>query len=471
MHKRPYLDFFYNQAPLVPYVYALWMKCTAISWNSARIFSALLTTLLGALLYEHVCRQSRSWIAGLSAVFLFASSTLVFAWFTVAKTHSLAGLLLFCSYLVISRFSISQRWMAVASGVLLGLSADTRSFLLLLIPVFLWWIFHNSDIGARLTAILWFLGGFAVGVVPSLFFFLSSPDIFLFDNLRYHAMRSNQGLIGWWQEKLVVLLQLFLGGRDGNGLQWSILFFVCVGFLSFVPGRRYPPRLALQIALAIAVIGLLPTPSYQQYFCLCVPFLIVSAVCVASEFFGRLDSRRERLVAAAACVAALGIYLAVSVTDFRKYLITGEGVPGVQPAHDRGDWRLPRVIEVSDAVDQIASPGETVASFWPGDIFQTNTDPLLGLENPFALPISDELTPQQRAKYHIISPAEIESDFAAHRPRVVVLRNQILSAVTAKELKRMQRLADSFQSSLLADGYTLVRSIGGISIYVSSPKP
>jgi hypothetical protein len=186
---------------------------------------------------------------------------------------------------------------------------------------------------------------------------------------------------------------------------------------------------------------------------------------VLSELFARLESRRERLVTAIACVAVLGAYLAVSISDFRNYLITGNGVPGVQPALDRGDWRLQRVIEVSQTVDQIASPGELVASFWPGDIFQTDADPLPGLENPFALPISEELTSQQRVRYHIISPTEIESDFASHRPRVVVLRNQILSAVTAEELKRMQRLSDTFRSSLNVHGYKLVRSIGGISIY------
>ena len=98
MHKKPYLDFMYEQAPLLPYVYALWMKCFGISWNSVRIFSALLTTLLGTLLYEHVCRQTRNWLAGLSAVVLFASSALVFAWFPVVKTPSLAGLFLFAAY-------------------------------------------------------------------------------------------------------------------------------------------------------------------------------------------------------------------------------------------------------------------------------------------------------------------------------------------------------------------------------------
>jgi len=124
------------------------------------------------------------------------------------------------------------------------------------------------------------------------------------------------------------------------------------------------------------------------------------------------------------------------------------------------------VTEVSNALRQIAGPGETVAAFWPGDIFQTAAAPVSGLENPFALPISDKLTPEQRTRYHIITADEIRSSFAEKKPRVVVLRNQILSAVTADELRRMQVVATSFRDSLAASGYVPVRSIGGISIYV-----
>src|ERR1019366_6978606 len=139
-----------------------------------------------------------------------------------------------------------------------------------------------------------------------------------------------------------------------------------------------------------------------------------------------------RLVAAVACVFVLGIYLAASANDFRKYLITGEGVPGLRLVHHKSDWRLQRVIEVSQAIDQIASPGEMVASFWPGDIFQTKADPLPGLENDFGLLISEKLTPQQGAKYHILLPDEIQANFAAHRPRIVVLRDKISPAATAE---------------------------------------
>src|SRR6202167_429663 len=75
-HKKPYLDFFFLQMPLLPYVYALWMRLTQLSWISARVFAALLTTILGTLLYTHVCRLTKSWVAGLGAALVFASTSL-----------------------------------------------------------------------------------------------------------------------------------------------------------------------------------------------------------------------------------------------------------------------------------------------------------------------------------------------------------------------------------------------------------
>ena len=464
MHKKPYLDLFYTQAPLLPYAYALWMKCFEISWASARTFSALLTTLLGVLLYEHVCQQTRHWLAGLTAVVMFASSTLVFAWFPVVKTFSLAGLFLFSAYVIVSRLSAaSPRWLITAGGLLLGLSVDTRSYLLLIAPVFLWWIFHNSDARTRLASILWFLGGFTVGIVPCLYLFIPSPHAFLFDNLGFHAIRSNAGLIGMWREKLLAIVMFFLGGPNGNGIQNSILLFISLGFLFSIRRRTYPRRLAFQIAIVLGIISLLPTPVYLQYFCLCVPFLLVSAVCVVNDFFVLLESRRERLVAVAACVALLGIHLGASANDFRKYLVTGDGIPGVRWARNKGDWRLQRVVEVSQAIDQVASPGEMVASFWPGYVFQTKATPFPGFESDFGLPISEKLTSEQRARYHILSPAEIESNFAAHVPRIVVLGNQnhLMEVV----------VENTGKSSLRAHGYTLVRSIGDTSIYICCSKP
>lgn len=464
MHKTPYVDFFYTQAPLLPYVYALWMKCTAVSWTSARVLSALLTALLGSLLYEHVCRETRNCLAGVIAVMLFASSTLVFAFYPTAKTFSLAGLFLFVTYRIIGRPSkTSPGWLIGVSGLIFGLSVDTRSYLILLGPLFVWWICRNSDKEARRTSILWFLGGCTIAVLPCIYLFVSAPGAFLFDNLGTHAIRTNAGLIGKWGEKLAAILVLFLGYKEGsNAIQDSILFLISVAFISLVNRRRYPPRLALQIAVVLGIISLLPTPSIPQYFSLCIPFLLVSAVCTVSDLIATLDSRRGTLVAIATCVAVVGIYLAASANDFRHYLITSEGVPGVKPGHG-GDWRLQRVLDVSQAIDQIAIPGESVASFWPGYLLQTKVDPFPGFENDFGLFVSVKVTAQQRSRYHILSPAEIVSSFAAHNPRIVVLGNE--------NYYTEQVMGNTARSSLRANGYTLIRSIDGASIYVYRSDP
>ena len=471
-NKKPYLDFFYNQAPLLPYVYGSWLRCTQASWISGKILSAVLTSLLGTLLYVDVWRRTSNRLAGGVATTLFATSTLVFAWFPVVKTYSLSGLFLFSAYFVISWTSANfAPWQIASAGLLLGLSVDTRSYVLLVLPVFLWWILQNTEPRCKKTTILWFLGGLAIGLAPSLWLFLSSPDAFLFDNLWYHSIRSSEGLIGWWLEKVVIVLQLFLGGGEANGLQWSILFFTSVGLAVSLSERKHGPRLALQIGLALGVICLLPTPAYLQYFCLCVPFLVVSAVCFLTEFYRDVETKRERHLVAWACVLLFIVYLAASANDFRRYLITGAGVPGVKAAPDKGDWTLPRVLEVSKAIDEIAAPNEIVASFWPGDIFQTKAEPFPGFENPFGLPVAEKLSDVQKARYHIVSSSEVEADFAACKPRVVVLRNQIISPASAEEHGSIWDNGDEFRNSLVAHGYQKVRSLGGISIYVCASAP
>src|SRR5271157_13267 len=409
MHKKPYLDFSYVQAPLLLYAYAGWMKLTAVSWVSARSFSALLTTLLGTLLYEEVCHQTGRWFAGIATVVLFASSTLVFACFPSAHPFSLAALFLFAAYMVVGRSSeASPPWVTASCGILVGLSVDTRSYLLLIIPLFLWRIYRNSDVRVRLGAMLWFAGGLVAGLAPCLYLFVSSPRAFAFNNLGYHALRTDAGLVGAWLEKLTVLLMFFLGGPQGNGIQNSILVFISIAFIFSMPSRNYPPRLAFQIALTLGLVSMLPTPVYPGYFSLCIPFLLVGTVCVANRLIASPGSKRERLATIYAAAALLAAYLGASVPDFRKYLITGQGIASVGRVRDKGDWRIERIVEVSQAIDEVASPGEVVASFWPGYIFQTKAVPLSGLENDFVLPVAEKMSAQEREQYRVLSLAEVE---------------------------------------------------------------
>ena len=469
LHKRLYLDFLYEQTPLLPYVYGVWMKVFGVTWVSARILAALLTSALGTLVCEDVWRQTRSWVCGTVAAILFAASTLVFGFLPIVKIYSLAGLALFAAYVTISRFTPrSSLWLAACSGLLFACSVSTRSYLVVLLPWFLGWIVRGSEPGGKIKSSVWFLGGAAVGMIPSLYFFLMSPAVFLFNNLGIHAIRSDSGLVGLWQQKIIAIFQLFLGGPETNGIQTSILFFVSWGFISLIGKRRYAPRFAFHIVIVIVLVSLLPTPAWPQYFCLCVPFLLVSAICTANDGLDDLRSRRTRAWWLAACALAVVIYVVAAIPDLHRYLVTGVGVPGVKLAHEPNDLKLQRVVEVSQAIDQVAQPGEAVASFWPGYSVQTWSVPFPGFEADYGLPLSGRLTAEQRAKYHILSAPEIEAEFAIHRPRVVVLRDPI-QVKGGEPLRKLLATEDALRNALCANGYTVFRKLGGVSIYVASP--
>ena len=196
----------------------------------------------------------------------------------------------------------SALWTRGVAGLLFGLSIATRSYLLLVVPLFLWWIYRHSDVRARISATLCFVGGLFIAVLPCLYLFLLSPSAFWFNNVSYHAMRSGSGLVGAWLEKFTVLLMFFLGGPQGNGIQNSILFFLSIAFIFSTRSPRESPRLAFQVAIAVGLISLLPTPVYPGYFSLCIPFLLVSAVYVASDLFSSPASSRKRVAIHAGAV-------------------------------------------------------------------------------------------------------------------------------------------------------------------------
>ena len=457
-HKTPYLDFFYNQTPLLPYAYGLWIRLFGISWFSARSFSAILTTILGLLIYKQVCHETRRWIFGLVAVVLYASSTFIFGWFTVVKTFSLAAVLLFGTYVMVSRLlPASPGWLVALAGLLFGLSVDTRAFVVGLAPIFLWWIFRDSEPASGIARTLWFLGGFTIGMVPSLYLFAASPDLFLFNNLRFHGIRSNAGLIGSWRQKMHIARILLFGSED-NGLQFSIVWAGSLGAIVGLRMRSDAAPLAFLIALVLGFISILPTPTFVQYFCMCMPFLIVAAVCGTSEYISSLRGARPKRIAVVCGVAVLTIFVASSHPSFRRYLVTGDRVSALYGTNDAENWTLDTVSTVSQAIDQLAAHNEQIASFWPGYVFASKASPYPGFENHISRIVSNKLTAQQRAKYHIISEPDIAAGFAAHTPRIAVFAHRDVCG-------------DAPQTSpcvnmLLSNGYTAVRTIGYTSIFV-----
>ena len=83
-----YVDFWYQQAPLLPYVYGAWGRVFGQSWYSLRLLSCLFAIVLGVLLYRHVSiRLSSCWLGAIVVVF-YITAPAVFEWLPVIKTYA-----------------------------------------------------------------------------------------------------------------------------------------------------------------------------------------------------------------------------------------------------------------------------------------------------------------------------------------------------------------------------------------------
>jgi 4-amino-4-deoxy-L-arabinose transferase-like glycosyltransferase len=454
-HKTPYLDFLYTQMPLLPYIYGLWMQVFGETWLSGRGLSAWLAAGLGILLYAHVVARTGKRTVALFAALLFAGSTLAFAWLPIVKTYALCSFLLFACYMIAVRMSaLSSKWTFILCGLLLGMSVEVRLYLAAVIPVFLFWILRHPKLTAKRAPILWFLGGLTLAGIPSVWLAARDVDRYIFDNVGIHAIRSGSGLIGGFGQKLAILFETLIGGPRGNGIQLGMLL-VLAAWLAQKKKMLEPERLAFRLSLVLGGICLAPTPTYVQYFCIILPFLLTAVVCSIGNAPLGLGWKSNMRLTTGICVATL-LYFGIAIPDGRKYFYTGEGLNGIFRTKNPGDWTLTAVRAVSRAVDELHLPGEKVMGFWPGYIFETKSSPYPGFESDCGRIFSAALSPAQVTKFHMVSPAAIVAEITLKAPRIVIIGNQEYW-VESKQ---------PYVEALKQSGYVVARRIGGASIYV-----
>ena len=414
----PYRDFFYEQMPLLPYVYGAWIGVFGESWYAIRSLSALAAIALGALLALHVERRLGPWPA-LAALALYALSGLVFGYFTIVKTFALASLFLFAACVLVE--ARRPRWLA--AGLLLGLAVDTRLVFAAAIPAF-------AVLAARRRGLSPLGAGLAAGLVPSVVFLALSPHAFVFDNLRYHGEKTSHGLVGEPVQKLRTAANLLgLGSADhALGVQFALLLLGSLAALWLLRGRlAFPAALAISLGLA----SFLPTPTYVQYFCVVVPYLVLLAV--------ELAARRPRvaLVALAAYAAAGGVALAHDV----------QTKPLLKPS-------IRSVERVAATVESRTRPGETVLSGWPGYVFGTHAQAVPGYTNQFAPAAAAKISPHEAKRVHVLSEQELEALIERRRVRLVVERNWVTSPPFAH-----------WKAALRSGRYRLVADVETARIY------
>jgi 4-amino-4-deoxy-L-arabinose transferase-like glycosyltransferase len=427
--KAPYEAFFFPQMPLTAYVYGLWFRIFGASWYSGRILSALFGIAIGLLLYLAVLSSRRSPRLALLAAVLYASSSLAFGWFTVAKTYALSTFLLVGAYLVTTHLKhLKPQLRMLLGGLLFGLAVNTRLYLCATIPAFVPCLLEASGTRSAFRRnLLWFLFGALVALLPDLYFVLKTPGGFLFGNIGYHLLRSDLGLAAALAQKVAVVFSL-LGIFTADGVasfQFNILLLLGLLYLTqcLTRHRRIDP--ALYIGGALCLINLAPTPTFVQYGCVAIPFLVLVAIAHVddSRQLGDLaNAAGSRQASRIVLGVLLTAYAAVAPIDLYRYAVYGRDVPGIIDKADRVNWRIETVRRVSRELDRLNPEKRDVVSWWPGYFLESSSRISPGLENHFGLQVAEILPPRRREELHVRTQAEIV-DQLRDEGNVVVLGN------------------------------------------------
>jgi hypothetical protein len=414
--RRLYADFLYPQTPLLPYLFGPVLRLVGESWTAGRSLAAAIAAGCGALLFVVATRSFGRRLA-LLAVALFTASALTIGWYPIVKTHGLATLCLLASWaLCLSGSSSSRRpGPLVASGLMLGLAIDSRLLFVAAVPCLAAWVGKGG--GSRKGALFWCLG-LALGLVPCALSAVPDPAAFMFDNVGFHARRSGiGGIAGWGQKRDVVLALLGLSPpRHGEAVQNALNALALVAVPVVARFRPSALPLSFWLMAALALVSLLPTPTWAQYFAVLTPMASMNALWL----WVRL--RHHRFALPGFALLGLG-FLAALPWEIDRYVRTGDDVPMVKLSEPRGNWQIARMESIAHRLDELIEPDEEVATWWPGYLIGSRAQVPAGFENFHSLILS--FTPEERQRFQARSVDDLAARIATHRQRYVIAGNLV----------------------------------------------
>jgi 4-amino-4-deoxy-L-arabinose transferase-like glycosyltransferase len=460
--RTPYLDFFYPQMPLLPYVYAPAFKVVGSSLANLRLLSVVLG-VLSVFLWGLILRRRWPERPGfiLAGLLLVAVNPYFLSWNVTVKTYALTNLAVFATLWAADRGLASHRgWWFLLAGAVAGLCVEVR---LLYLPwaaatglVLGWLGLRGMTKEIRLGNMFFYLTGLVAALVPAAVFLGRDADRFIFNNLRYHQLRfSTREAVGTADTPQVVLALQAVG--KALFLNPFMLFqLVLVGFGIDWARRRpdHPLRPLLILSGTGAVVHtvacLFPDPVYEQYFTgPLTPLLAPLVMAGLLRLTGLLKKRGPVLVS----VLSLAAILSVVDLQVRK---TGMDWNEV--------WSFEHLGKVSEAIEAHTDPEDMVLALWPGYVFETDRQYLPGLENHFAIGVSEKLTLDEKIRYHVAGKELLLMVFEKKIPKEVILGAWMYELNTTIEQHHLPILLEE-----LTNNYQYAEAFGETKILFRKP--
>lgn len=448
--RRLYVDFFYPQMPLLPYLYGVWMKIAGFSLEAARILSALCAALTGFLVYKYCSTQwGRKW--GCFSAVLFAGGAFAFPWLVLVKTYALSTLLVFSAFFILAYPGFKSASRLFACGLALGLTVNTRLLFAGLVPIFLVYLFFSQRLresgSSRGALFLYCLAGFLIGIGPAVLAFIAAPEHFIFNNIDYHLAASSASTERSFAQKAQIL-QIIFGFKNSaqdSGFQLPLLLWLSLGYLAVCLRSKKIPSLPFFLGMGLLALSLTPTPAYTRYFSSLAPFLALTVIELLNELARRqligFANRRAALLSLVV-IALFANYLRLIPREIYRHCVSGENVLGVSSLCPLTPARLR---EIHEAVNRHSSPGDYVLSRWPGFIFATHARVVPRLENHFGFTAAKRLPAAERTRFRLPDQKYLISSIRSRQASLVLMQrgklnermNQVLEESGYQRLDRI----------------------------------
>ncbi|MFT5232244.1 MAG: hypothetical protein ACI9UK_000919 [Candidatus Krumholzibacteriia bacterium] len=468
--KTPYKDFFYPQMPYFPYIYAPVYKMVGASIANMRWLSVALS-VLGLAFWGSFLRSrfgDRPFVA-LAGLLIVALDPNLMSWNVTVKTYAFTNMAVFATIWALDRGLRTQRilWFGLA-GVVAGLAVSVR---LMYLPwaaatflAFVWQSNRNDAVRISPKAPAAAAIGFLLALVPVLGFVSADLDRFWFNNYIYHHLRfsaldSVPDPAGLHWPQIEAALNVFARAIFNN---FYLLLVVVIAFVEWVVSRRREasPVSALTRAFGVGaaahiIVCLLPDPTHVQYFTSSLTPMLALLLVGGMESFGKIATVRNRLAPAFAGVLILCLGLATYELQVGK---TGMNWNEV--------WSFEHQTAVKESIVEHTEPGDVVLAFWSGYVFESEREYVFGMQNHFAIGVSERLSLVEMVDYKIAGKEVILKAILTKEPKVVVLGAWMHEMDTTLEQQDLPLILQELESN-----YEIVWMLGETKVMVRRPGP
>ena len=406
--QTPYYDFFYPQAPLLPFVFAPIADWGINSLFLGRLISLLISLILGLLLFFYYRRITTDSKSSLWLYFFYTFNGLFLVYHPVIKTYSWSDLFGFLSFIFLNKFLFFNQKKSTLfwAGLFIGLAFNFRATFLVIFLLEVVIVLFFSKIPNKFKSIFGFFSGVLISSIPSLILFFKNPSVFIFNNFTYHQIWGKKVVQMGVMQKILVLGKFIFYPQN-----LLLIFLAVLGIWWSFRNNFKPGKIASIFAMVLVIVYFLATPTQFQYYEQALPYVLILSTFGFSAILNWLNRNRPHMNPLFKWGS--GIYYLLTLIPFFLVFILGV----------RERDRFFKISEAKNVVSVIQSsttPQDKILSVWPGYLVFSKREGIEGMQT-CGYEVTLFLNENEVKSLNLAKQAKIEKILEARQVKLVVV--------------------------------------------------